>query len=81
MDLGKGKRIPLGGKATAEELAQVYDTLLGHGFRKEHVQQALQVSLILNILVTYRSLPFKGSLAFPVSGPAKKTIQACPARK
>lgn len=31
------------GKATAEELAQVYDTMLGHGFKKEHVQQALQV--------------------------------------
>ncbi|CAL8464644.1 g4179 [Coccomyxa elongata] len=30
------------GKATAEELARVYDTMLGHGFKKEHVQQALQ---------------------------------------
>lgn len=33
------------GKATAGELAQVYDTMLGHGFKKEHVQQALQVTL------------------------------------
>ena len=49
LDLGKGRTKPLGGKATADELAQVYDTMLGHGFRKEHVQQALQVRLRLNI--------------------------------
>ncbi len=43
LDLGKGKARQLGGRATADELAQVYDTMLGHGFKKEHVQQALQV--------------------------------------
>ena len=26
-----------------DELAQAYEAMLGHGFREEHVQQALQV--------------------------------------
>ncbi|BDA49474.1 Putative ATP-dependent RNA helicase DHX57 at C-terminar half [Coccomyxa sp. Obi] len=42
LDIISSKAKNPAGKATAEELAQVYDTMLGHGFKKEHVQQALQ---------------------------------------
>lgn len=43
MDIGKSTVRGQGREATADELLQVYDTMLGHGFKKEHVQQALQV--------------------------------------
>lgn len=43
LDIGKSTVRGQGREATADELLQVYDTMLGHGFKKEHVQQALQV--------------------------------------
>ena len=45
LDLGGGgKSGGRGGRASVEELAEVYDIMLTHGFREEHVQQALQAS-------------------------------------
>jgi hypothetical protein len=46
LDLGRSKVSRRGGaRASADELGVLYDTMLAYGFRKDHVQEALQVNL------------------------------------
>ena len=72
---GGGSSGGSGGKASVEELAEVYDIVLTHGFREEHVQQALQARGAAAALHLARGHLLHGR---PVTEPCTSPTWRCP---